>query len=161
LFLMPSVEFYFSLPRLLARWTGRGVDRTERNWLEANLVGSLVHLVAYGYAFHLLLADARLRQQLFLFIPLAFLVWIWWLIVLYLNSLIIKFLRACGLMKTMLDRRGQSLLICVMTTIFALQLLRAGSWLSLIGGLWIAAVMLNLLAALVLAVSDTRHAAPN
>ena len=73
----------------------------------------------------------------------VFSIWIFLLIVLYLDSLIIKLLRGFGFMRTMPDSRAQSLLICTMTTVFALELIRAGSWPRFLGVIWIAAVALN------------------
>jgi len=154
---MQKAEFYFSLPRLLAQWSGHEVERTERNWPEANLVGILVHLVAYAQAFQVLLLRSPVRQQLLWSIPLAFLVWLLWLIVLYLNSLLLKLLRALRLTRDMPDRTGQSLLILLMITIFAWRLVLAESWLGLIGGVWLAAVALNLLAALLLIFTHGAH----
>ena len=146
-------EFYFPFPRLLAKWSGRETVRSERNWLEAISVGILVHLVAYAFAFERFLLSSTLTWQLLLFIPLAFLVWVFWMIVLYLNSLLIKLLRAGGLLGMMPDRGAQGLIICTMNTGFAWQLVRAESWPRVVGLLWMAAVALNLLAALLLAVT--------
>jgi len=153
---MPSPDaprtpgFYFSLPRLLAGWSGGTGDRTENNSLEAHLVGALVHLVAYLFAFQLLLADSPIWQLLFLLLPFAALVWLGWLIVLYLNSWVIKLLRLLGLLRNVPDNRAQSLVIGVMTTWFAWRLIVAGHWPGLVGAIWIAAVALNLSAAVVL-----------
>jgi len=149
--------FYFSLPRLLAKWSGRPTERTERNWLEANVVGTLVNFVVYLFAFRTLLSGLPKWPQVLLLVPLAFAGWLFWLIVLYLFSGIIKLLRACGIFRTMADSDAQSFIICTMTTLFAWQLVLAGSWPALVGGLWMTAVALNLLAALLLAPRDGAH----
>jgi len=50
--------------------------------------------------------------------------------------------------------RAQSVLIGMLTTAFACQLARSGTWLRVIGLVWIAALCCNLLAAAVLALTD-------
>ena len=152
-------EFNFSLPRLFARCTGQVAQPTEQNWIEANAVGALVHLVVYLYAFELLLARSKIWQQLLLVIPLAFAIWLFWLLVLYLNSLIIKALRTAGLMRALEDSRAQSFLICSMTTVFAGQLALTQSWTRFLGVFWITIVALNLVAALLLLFINGAHVA--
>ncbi len=151
--------FYFSLPRLFARWRGGSDARTEMNWLETNVVGAAVHAVVYLFIAHLLLGGLPMWQQALWLLPLAAFVLLAWLIVLHANSLVVKLLRACGLMRTLPNHRAQSILIGIMTTAFACELLRAGSWLGLVGGIWLAAVILNLTAALALALSPG-HGSP-
>jgi hypothetical protein len=146
--------FYFCLPRLLARWRGGNAARTEMNWLEANIVGGAVHLIVYLFFARLFIGDLEFWQQLLLLAPLVVLVWVWWLLFLYVNSLILKFLRSVGLMRQLADNRAQSILICVTTTVFAIALVASDSWLRAIGVAWIAAVFLNQAAALLLGVSD-------
>ena len=107
--------FFFALPRLLAGAQGR----SEKNGLEANFVGGLVHLLAYLYAQQFFLGNSTVTQQLIWALPLAFLVWIWWLLVLYLNSLGIKFFRALGFIRTLPDRYAQSFIIEMIVTLFA------------------------------------------
>ena len=149
----PEAAFYFSLPRLLARWCGGSDERTEMNWLEANAVGIAVHGIAYLFTAHLLLSGLALWQQIALLLPVAVLVWICWLIVLYLNALIVKLLRICGLMRHLPDNRAQSILIGLMITICASELMSSDALaLFLVGAIWICAVSLNLAAAVVLAV---------
>ncbi len=152
-------EYNFSLPRLLAHCRGRPAHRTERNWTEANVVGALVHLVVYVFAFDILLAGLPAWQGVFLSIPLAFGVWIFWLLVLYLDSLTIRLLRACGFLRTMSDIHAQSFLICTITTVCAVQLLLTASWTRFIGVVWIALVALNLFAALLLLITNDSPAA--
>ncbi len=121
------------------------------NWLETRVIGTAVHGVVYLFVAHALLGRLPLWQQALGLLPIAVLVWLAWLIVLYANSLLVVFLRACGFMRTLPNDRAQSILVGLMTTAFACELLRTGSWLSVVGGIWIAAVILNLLAAALLA----------
>ncbi len=143
--------FYFSLPRLLVRARGGNDAQTEMNWLEANLVGGAVFGIAFLFATRLLLSNLALWQQLVLLLPLAVLLWLAWLAVLYFNALVIRLVRVCGGLRRTPDDRAQSFLVSLMTTAFAFDLVRAGGWPVLVGGLWIAAVLLNLAAAVVLA----------
>jgi hypothetical protein len=85
---------------------------------------------------------------------LIFVVWFLWLIVLYLNSLIVKLYWAWGLFTNLSSNRIQSVLIGILTSVFAAELMTAGGWTRWIGIAWIAAVMLNLSAALLLALND-------
>lgn len=146
--------FYFALPRLFLRG-----PRSERNWLEANLVGGFIHLLVYLGAFRILLLRATPLRQILLCLPLAFLVWVFWLLTIYLNSLLIRLLRAAGLMREMPDRYAQSLLVGIITTFFAWALIGAGSWLRALGILWMTLIALNLLAALFLRRDDAVHSA--
>jgi hypothetical protein len=157
----PEPAFYFSLPRLLARWSGGSDERTEMNWWEANAVGVAVHGIAYLFAAQLLLSGLAVWQQVALLLPVAILVWICWLIVLYLNTLIVKLLRICGLLRHLPDNRAQSILIGFMITVCAGQLMTSSApALFLVGGIWIAAVSLNLAAAVVLALDRKDESFP-
>lgn len=138
--------FYFALPRLCCGLSAR----TERNWPEAMAAGALVYLVGYFFAHQFFLGNATGARQVFWALPLAFLVWVGWLLVLYFNSLAIRFLRALGFLRTMPDRHAQSLLIGILITFCSWRLLAGGTWREWIGILWMAALALNLLAALLL-----------
>jgi hypothetical protein len=154
-------RFYFALPRLLWWLVGGDARRSEKNGLEANAVGSLLHLVVYAFAFQVLLANRTLSAQLLLLLPLAFLVWLFWLNLIYANSRIIKLLRACGLMRDLPQSRAQGILIGIITTLFALHLLEARGWLAPLGAVWIGAVTLNLIAAVLLALIGAVESSTN
>lgn len=147
----PEPVFYFALPRLIARVWGANDASAETNWVEANVAGGLVHGIAYLFAAHLVLRDLSAARQALLFLPLAVFVWVAWLVVLYINSLVLRLLRTGGMLRKMRDDRAQGLFIGVMTTIFAMALLRADAFYSFAGELWLAALSLNFLAATVLA----------
>lgn len=152
-------RFYFALPRLIASQLGWNAERTESNWLEANLVGGLEHLIWYAFAADLLLGGLTTWLQIILLLPLAFLVWFCWLIVFYFNSLIIAGLRWCGLIAELPDARAQSILLGIITTAFAFHLVVRGALLSLGGIFWVTAVSLNLLAAAIFVVRDALNPA--
>lgn len=147
-------QFYFALPRLVASQLGWNADRTEDNWIEANIVGGVVHLIWYVFAAHLFLNGLPMWERIALLLPLALLVWVSWLIAIYINSVLIRLLRAGGLFRDLPDVRVQSVLLGVITTAFAFYLVESESGLALLGIAWVAAVSLNLLAAAVFVVSD-------
>ncbi len=147
-------RFYFSLPRLIARQLGRSDARTESNWLEANVAGGLAHLIWYAFAADVFLRGLTTGLQIALLLPLAILVWIGWLIALYINSVVIRLLRACGLFGKLSNARMQGALLGILTTAFAAHLMAHASLLDFAGLIWIVLVALNLLAAAVFVVSD-------
>lgn len=151
-------RFYFALPRLLWSSVGGDAGRTEKNGFEAHAVGALIHLVAYAFAFQICLTNLRPWQQLLLVVPLAFLVWLFWINLLYANSQVIRLLRAVGVMRDLPQGRAQGILVGIIMTAFALHLLAAEGWTRFIGAIWIAAVALNLLAAAILALIGTVRA---
>jgi hypothetical protein len=142
---------YFALPRLIRKLRGGNATRSEGNWLEACVIGAIVYLISYLFTASLLLPKLN-WWQIAIALPLLFFgLWIGWLIVLYVHSLIAKACESVGLCADLPRRRVQSVLMGILTTIFAAQLLTAGPVLRVIGALWIAAVALNLAAALLLA----------
>lgn len=154
-------RFYFALPRLLWSWRGGDAGRTEKNGFEAHSVGTLIHLVAYAFAFQVCLTNMPPWQQLLLVVPLAFVVWLFWINLLYANSHVIRLLRACGLMRDLPQGRAQGILVALIMTAFALHLLVVDGWTRFVGAIWIAALALNLVAAAILALNDTARASAN
>ena len=151
--------FYFALPRLLACPPGDRQTRSEKNWLEANVVGTLNHLVVYAFAFALLLAGRPTAQQCWLLLPLAFVVLVFWLLFFYVNACFIRLLRLAGGLRDLPNNRAQTLLIAIFTSAMAAQLLFADGWPRAVGVLWLSAVVMNLSAAAVLRLLDAaRHA---
>jgi hypothetical protein len=149
-----SAGSYFALPRFIEKLRGRSGVRSEANWVEAYLSGSVIYLISYLFAATLLLARLHFWQTAIALPVLLFAMWIFWLIVLYANSLIVKACWACGLCTDLPRNRIQSVLMGILTTVFAAQLMASGSWLRWIGALWIIGVALNLAAALLLALFD-------
>src|SRR5215210_4828352 len=108
-------EFNFALPRLLAAPAGTKRLRSEKNGAEARLAGGFNHLVIFAAIFHLLTARVSLSAALLLLVPIAVLVWIFWLLLLYVNSWIIYFIRKAGLAQSLPDNRAQTALITGLT----------------------------------------------
>jgi hypothetical protein len=142
---------YFALPRLLRKIRGLNPARSERSWVEAYTVGNAIFLITYLFAASLLWPKLR-PWELVIVLPLLLpTIWIAWLILLYLYSLVVKWCWALGLCTDLSRNRVQSVLMGITTTILAAQLVVADSWLRWIGLIWIVAVGLNLGAALILA----------
>lgn len=146
---MSDLEFYFALPRLLARVCGKPVVRGERNSAEAHGVGILIFLVSYLLAARRFGPSGPIWKTALLLVILLFATWIFWLLVLYFNALIIAALRALGLGRELPDARMQSVLIGLLTTVFAWRLLGGGGVFFLTGAVWISCVVFNLVAALI------------
>ncbi len=151
---MKTKGFYFSLSRLLAHWCGCDAKRSEKNYFEANLVGTFIHVVALAFGFRFLLARFPFWQEVLLVLPLALVVWIFWLLFFYFASLLTKAFRTLGIMREISDARAQSVLIGTVTTVFAFALIGGPRAFQIIGMVWIAAVALNIFAALLLAFTD-------
>ena len=147
-------RFYFALPRLLALLRHGDTRRAERNGAEA-WAGNLA-IFAVFYFFFAQFIPAHLAGWLAApaLIALAFLVLLLWLLVLGLNSLILKSLRLCGFFRSLPQRRGQAVLLATATTAMALQLVQRGSFSGEVGAIWLVAVAMNLGAAVILALRD-------
>lgn len=144
-------QFYFSLLRLLAMRRGGDATRAESNGVEAWVAGVAINLVSYLFFARLLPADLKPWLTALSLVALAFVVWLFWLLVLYLNSVIIKSLRLGGFFRTIPIRRAQSILLGTWATAMAIDLLRRDSWMREVAAIWLIAVAMNLAAATVLA----------
>lgn len=150
--------FYFSLPRLVAKLCGRSAARAEDNWIEANVVGTAIFLISSLIAIRLLPDGLSRGTQLVLIVPVLVVTCLAWPLLLYGNSLLIRLLRACGVLRNLSDPRAQSAFVGITTSAFAFHLLTANGWTRFVGQAWLCVVFLNLLAALILAVSPTNRA---
>ena len=147
-----SPQFYFSLLRFLAMLRRGDARRAESNAVEAWLVGLLVYLIHYlFFATQLFPPGLVAWLAALFFILLAFWVWLFWLLLLYINSVIIKLLRSCGFSPAIPTRRAQSILWGMVTTAMACALLTRGPWVHELGAIWLVAVAMNLAAAVLLA----------
>jgi hypothetical protein len=144
-------RFYFSLLRLLALLRGGDATRAETNSSEAWLAGMAMYLIGFLFFAQFVPTDRKPWLTAFALVVLAFLVWLFWLLVLYFNSLIIKTLRPAGFFQSIPIRRAQSILLGISATAMALDLVQRGSWMGEIAAIWLVAVALNLAAAVVLA----------
>lgn len=152
---MTARGFYFSLPRLCNAICGRDAPRVENNLFEASLVGISMYILHYlFFAVRFVPANAGLALKLFGLLALLFWTFAFWLLALHVNSLIIKFLRVCGLWHKLPDRRAQSVLLGILTTAIACDFLRRGFWLRGLGSAWVIIAAANLASAFVLALKD-------
>ncbi|MFN2474763.1 MAG: hypothetical protein ABR526_00275 [Chthoniobacterales bacterium] len=151
-------RFHFALPRLFTQLAGGESRPVETNWLEANVVGTAVMSISYFAVRRWILGGAgSIERELLFVIPLLLVTWIFWLLALYVDALIIRLLRMIGLLTGGSDAEAQSVFVALITTAFALQLTGERGWPRRLGWLWIAAVAANLLAALLLTfISRTR-----
>jgi len=151
----PRREFYFSLFRLIAMLRGGSTARAESNAVEAWLAGLMVYLIHYLF-FAALFIPSKFEpwKTALLLVALAFWVWLFWLLVLHLNSMIIRMLHLCGLFRAIPTRRLQSILWIILTTAMAWTLLKSSPAPREAGAIWLVAVAMNLAAAVVLAFSD-------
>ena len=153
-------RYYFSLFRLIAMFCGGDAKRAESNELESWLIGLTIFSIHYLF-FATLLIPSNLEPWLtaLLFVALAFGIWLFWLLLLSLNSVMIKVLHVCGLFRTIPIRRAQSILWGISTTAMACALLKGSPWVHEVGAFWLVAVAMNLVAAVVLAFSDAARPA--
>jgi hypothetical protein len=150
-----SNKFYFSLFRAIALLRGGDTRRAESNGFEGWLVGLMIYSIHYLF-FATLFVPSHLEpwRTALVLIVLAFWIWLFWLLLLYINSVIIKLLRTCGLFRKLPIRRAQSVLWGISTTAMACALLQRSPALREVGAIWLVAVTMNLVAALILTFSD-------
>ena len=144
-------HFYFALPRLIDVMRGADGRRAENNGGEAWVGNVAIYLINYLFFAQFVPTHLRLWERALCYAAVVFLVWLFWLLVLYLNSLIIKLLRHVGLFRSIPIRRAQSILLGTWATAMALNFLDRGSWVGEAAAIWLVAVAMNLAAAAVLA----------
>jgi hypothetical protein len=149
-----SPRFYFALPRLLALLRHGDTTRAEINDAEAWAGNIAVFVVSYLFFARFIPSGLRWWVAAPALIALAFLVWLFWLLMLYLDSLILGLARRVGLFRSLPARRGQAVLIATTTTAMAFCLVQNKSFSGEIAAIWLVAVAMNLGAALILAVRD-------
>ena len=146
-------RFYFALPRLLARWRGGDATRAERNGTEAWIGGIATYAISYLFFLQFIPSALGPWLHAILLVVLAFVAWLLWLVLLYVNSLLIKLARLGGLFRSIPDRRAQSILVSATVTAMAWALLQRGGWVSEVAAIWMVAVTMNLIAAALLALT--------
>ena len=152
---MNKGRFYFSLFRLIASWRGEDLARSESNGFEALIVGLLIYLIHYlFFATALLPSNMAPSLKAFLLVALAFGVWFFWLLLIYVDSLILKAFHAIGFFRSVPIRRVQSIIWMIVTTGMASALLEQNTVIREIGAIWLVAVALNLGATLLLALTN-------
>lgn len=148
-------KFYFSLFRLIAMLRGGDAGRAESNGFEARVVGLTIYAIHYLFFATLLLPSHHEPWPItLLLVALAFWVWLFWLLLLYLNSVIIKALRLGGIFRAVPTRHAQSILWGLWTTAMACVLLKGNPWVHEVGAIWLVAVAMNLASAIILASSN-------
>jgi len=145
-------RFYFALPRLLALFRHGDSTRAEMNGAEAWAGSIAIFIVSYLFFADLILDYFAGWPAIVAAVALPFLVLVFWLADLYLNSLILELIRRCGWLRSLPQRRGQAVLVGTATTAMALYLLQYRSLAAEIASLWLVAVAMNLAAAIILAV---------
>jgi hypothetical protein len=158
---MPKTSGYFSLFRLLAGMRGGSSERSENNWIEAHSLGWIIYLISFAFAAQLLSSQTAGWKLIVDLIALAFAIWIAWLIIFYINLLLIGLVRLCGFCRGVSNRRVQSVLIMALTTALALQLACIDSWIRVIGLGWLLGVAANFFSFLVLRLIDNVGAERN
>jgi hypothetical protein len=144
--------FYFSLPRLL----NRAANVSESNVLEMYLGGMGIFIVTFFIGLPLFTQGLHGWPALAVGILLFFAVWIFWLVVFYINSLVIRLLRTCGLFRRTDNRHAQDVLIGIVIAVLAYQLSILPSWTRWIGVSCLILLGANLLAALSLKLGGRR-----
>ncbi len=144
-------RFYFALPRLLAGFRGASTERAETNGGEGWIASIAIYLVNYLFFAQFIPVALGLWSRILSLVLLSFLVWLFSLLALHLNSLVIKLFQVCGLFRSIPIRRVQSILVGGTASAMAFQLLGGGGWSAEIAAIWIVAVLMNLAAAAILA----------
>ncbi|SRR6266487_3648506 len=151
------VGFYFSLPRLLSRVTGRGFHFSEGGFFETCLGSLAVLLIPYLFLVDLVINHLAGWMAFVAGVALLFAIWIFWLVVLYLNSVMIEVLHDLGFFRKVTGRHLQDIFVGIIITFFASELSILNSWVRWIGIFWLIILAMNLLAALSLALPDIRR----
>lgn len=152
-----AVGFYFSLPRLLSKVTGRDSDFSEGSFFETCLGSVVVLLIPYFFLVDLAMNHVGRWVAFGTGVALLFAIWIFWLVVLYLNWVIIQVLHGLGFFRGVTERHLQDILVGLIITFFASELSILNSWVRWIGILWLIILAMNLAATLSLALKDTRR----
>ncbi|CAN5481214.1 hypothetical protein BH20VER3_BH20VER3_21310 [soil metagenome] len=143
-----EVGYKFALPRLIARIGGRPVPRSELCRWEIYGLGFLVfglNGIFAGRAFLPLVRSFPARILFLCLLPFA--LWIAFLLLYYVDALVVAGLRRLGLYHAITNKPFQSLVIMVLTTGLAAILIRDETgWMRSLGALWCGLLLLNLLA---------------
>jgi hypothetical protein len=151
-----SNGFYFALPRLLSRMRG-GTDKASEACVVEAYLGSIgIFVVTYALAWRLFAGGIAGCRTILAGALLLIAVWIFWLFVFYLNSLVAKTLRVGGFFRETPNRDTQNILVGLVLAGIALPLsiLHGGArW---IGILCLIGLGANFLAMVVLAMARKR-----
>jgi len=150
-----SEVYAFALPRLAARLAGRKVRRARLSRWEADGTGILVFGLSCVFAGRAVPLLVRPGWQLLTWLALPFVMWVAWLLLFYVDSLIVALFRKMGLCRTVTNHAFQHVVIISLISLLAALLVRDESgWMRLLGAFWIALVALNLLSLVALKILD-------
>jgi len=139
--------FYFALPRLLNRGRERTATDSEGRAGEAYLGSIALFVIPYLAAWNLFAGSVSSGRLMAVAIPLVFLVWMFWLALFFLNSLVIKLLRMSGLFGDTPACALQHIFIVAVLVALAAGLAVGTHWTRWVGMVFLAALVLNFLAA--------------
>lgn len=151
-----SNGFYFAVLRLLGRLWGDANEDAEGTAVEAYLGSIGIFVITFLVGLELFAGRFSGWRSIAFSILLVFAVWIFWLAVFYINSFVIRFLRACRLFRRTENRHAQSILIGLVVAGLAYQLSILNSSTRWVGVFVLLLLGANLLAALVLKLSRRR-----
>jgi hypothetical protein len=147
-----EIGYAFALPRLIARLGGRQARRAELSRWEAYGLGILVFGISCVLLTRALLPLVRPRalQGLVLFL-IPFGTWLAFLVLYYLNALVVAGLRRLGLYSAITNNAFQHFVIMSLTTLCALLFVRDETgWLRSLGIFWLGLLSLNLISIFIL-----------
>jgi hypothetical protein len=157
-----EIGYAFALPRLIAHLGGRHARRAELSRGEAYGLGILVFGISCVFVAHALLPIVRPKfVQLLALLLLPFAIWVAFLLLYYVNSLMTALLRRLGLYSSRTNIPFQHFVIMTLVTLLAARLLRDESvWMRSLGIFWLGLLGLNLLSIVLLKVlweGEARH----
>lgn len=128
-----------------------GTDKVSESNAAESYLGSIgIFIITFVFGLQLFAERFSGWSVIAFDLVLVFAVWIFWLIVFYINSLIVKLLRACGLFRETPNRRAQDIFIAIVLAAMAYRLSILHGWLGWIGWLCLCALGANFLAAILL-----------
>jgi hypothetical protein len=142
--------FYFALPRLLNRMRGATDEVSESNAAEAYLGSIGIFIITFVFGLQLFGERFSSWSVIAFDLVLVFAVWIFWLVVFYINSLIVKLLRACGLFRETPNRHAPDIFIGIVVAAMAYRLSTLHGWPGWVGLLCLCALGANFVAAMLL-----------
>ena len=130
--------YVFALPRVIAKLFGARPRRAEWSAAEAYAVGALVFGIIYVFSARKLLLFVRpwpVRLVVLFLLPFA--VWVAFLLLYYVISLVIRPLRQLSLYQARTNDQFQHLVIMLLTSAIALHFFRDPiGWISALGVTW-------------------------
>ena len=147
-----ELGYAFALPRLIARLGGHDARRAELSRWEAYGLGILVFGISCVFAAHAFLPFVRplvLRYLILFLLPFA--MWVAFLLLYYLNSLVIVLLRRLGLYSAVTNNPFQHFVVILLISLLAALLVRNEiGWIRSLGAFWLGLICLNLLSIVIL-----------